>query len=70
MVYVVVPGSNTFFDDLIKSLFGDEFDTEDIIPLILLIVFVLVALNLMALILPLLLPVLGKALIGVLMGKK
>lgn len=63
-------GFGAFFDDLIKSLFGDEFGTEDIIPLIITIVMVLVILYLAVLILPILLPLLGKALLGLLLGRK
>jgi len=57
-------GIGALIDDILKSLFGEEFGTEDIIPLIITIIMVLIILYLAVLILPILLPLLGKALLG------
>ena len=66
----VIPGLGTFFDDLMEYFFGEEFEPEDLLTLIILIVMVIVILYLAAIILPILLPLLGKAIIGLLMGRK
>ena len=63
-------GFEKFIDDLLKSLFGEDFGTEDIIPLIITIIMVLVILYLTVLILPILIPIIGKAIIGLLIGRK
>ena len=70
VVDVVVPGLDAIFDDLMKYFFGEDFDPEDLLTLIILIVMVIVILYLAAITLPILIPLIGKAIIGLLIGRK
>ena len=57
------------FDDLFKYLFGDDFGPEDLMTLIISIIMLVAILYLSALILPILLPLLGKAILGIIWRK-
>ena len=59
-----------WFDGILDSIFGDEFGVDDIIPLIITIIMVLVILYLLFLTLPILIPLIGKTLLGLLIGRK
>lgn len=65
-VHAVIPGMGSLFN----YLFGNDFGPEDIMPLILAIIMLVAILYLSVLILPILLPLLGKAIIGLFMGRK
>ena len=59
-----------WFDGILDSIFGDGFGFDDIIPLIITIIMVLVILYLLFLTLPILIPLIGKTLLGLLIGRK